>query len=37
MTTQLPASAEIEKWLRTRFDFSRNFDPGSASGFERKT
>jgi len=35
MTTQTPATAEIEKWLQIRSDFSQSFDSGSGS--ERKT
>jgi len=35
MTTQTPATAEMEKWLRIRVVFSHIFDSGSGS--ERKT
>jgi len=37
MTTQTPAAAEMEKWLRSGSSFSQFFDSGSRSGSERKT
>jgi len=36
MTTQTPATAEIEKWLRIRVRFSQIFDSGSGSGQKEK-